>query len=265
MATPSGPIAPPIALSIVIPAFDESARLPETLRSALAFLDGDGRGAEIVVVDDGSTDDTAARAEELARADPRVRVVRLPRNLGKGAAVRAGVLASTGARVLFTDADGSFPFDQVRRLDAALDAGADIAVGSRTVRGWDTAVETHPVRKVVGRVFRALVRSLAHAGVEDTQCGFKLLDGAAARDVFPRLRMRGYSFDVEMLVIAARRGYRVTEVAVTCTHHAGSKVRIVRDGARMARDVVLIRLNAARGVYDEPTPPDPALLSPRST
>jgi len=248
-------------LSVVIPAFNESERLPSTVASLQAFLREDGRVAEIIIVDDGSMDDTSAQVRQIALSDPRVRLIRLPQNRGKGYAVRTGVVNAAGARVLFADADGATPFEELLRLDSAIDNGAHIAIGSRALHDRSTRVEARVYRRIAGRLFHAVVRLFAVRGISDTQCGFKLFDAAVAHDLFSRMRMTGYSFDVEVLVMAQRSGYHVSEIPVNWTHIAGSKVRVVRDGLRMARDVLRIRTNALRGLYDRPHIALPAEVS----
>jgi dolichyl-phosphate beta-glucosyltransferase len=243
---------PTVELSIVIPAFNEGTRLPATLSSLLAFLDEEGRRAEVIVVDDGSRDNTSAQVRYFESRDPRVRLIRLPQNRGKGYAVRTGIVNSAGSLVLFADADGATPFGELARLESQLQAGARVAIGSRGVRDHATRVQARLYRRVLGRLFHAVVRIFAVHGIADTQCGFKLFDAEAAHDLFSRMRMSGFSFDVEVLLMAIRSGYRVAEVPVNWTHQPGSKVRILRDGLLMARDVLRIRANALAGVYDEP-------------
>ena len=244
---------PPIVeLSVIIPAFNEASRLPDTLRTLLAFLDVGGRRAEVIVVDDGSLDETSACVRQFESLDARVRLIRLPQNRGKGYAVRTGIVNSAGSLVLFADADGATPFEELARLEAQIHAGASVAIGSRAIRDRETQVHARLHRRVLGRLFHAVVRLFAVRGISDTQCGFKLFDAHAAHDLFSRMRMTGFSFDVEVLLMATRSGYRVAEVPVNWTHQPGSKVRVLRDGLLMARDVLRIRANALRGAYDEP-------------
>ena len=241
-----------IALSVVIPAYNEAQRLPATLESLRAFLDRDGRTAEVIIVDDGSLDGTSETVRGIERTDQRIRLIRLPQNRGKGYAVRTGVVNAAGKLVLFADADGATPFEELLRLEARLDRDTPIAIGSRAFKSRDTKVEARIYRRIAGRIFHAVVRLYAIRGFTDTQCGFKLFTSEAAHDLFSRMRMAGYSFDVEVLLMAMRSGYGVAEVPVNWTHQPGSKVRVVRDGLRMAFDVMRIRTNALRGMYDEP-------------
>jgi dolichyl-phosphate beta-glucosyltransferase len=255
-------------LSVIIPAFNETTRLPATLAALLEFLDRDARRAEVIVVDDGSRDDTSAQVRKFESRDSRVRLIRLPQNRGKGYAVRTGIVNAAGSLILFADADGATPFEELSRLEAQLERGARIAIGSRGVRDSATRVHARFYRRVLGRLFHAVVRMFAVHGISDTQCGFKLFDAEAAHDLFSRMRMAGFSFDVEVLLMAIRSGYRVAEVPVNWTHQPGSKVRVLRDGLLMARDVLRIRANALAGAYDEPhialptvSPPPPAPAS----
>jgi dolichyl-phosphate beta-glucosyltransferase len=226
-------------LSVVVPAYNEEERLAVTLPSMLSYLEAAGRSFEVIVVDDGSADGTASVAESFAGRG--VRVVRHARNRGKGAAIRAGVLESRGDRVLLTDADLSTPMPEMERLERHLDH-ADIAFGSRAVAG---ARIHHPqplFRQWMGKTVNLMIRLLVAGGVRDTQCGFKLLDGPPARALFADLRLDGFAYDVELLWLARRRGLRVAEVGVAWNHSPDSKVRLVADSARMARDILRIRL-----------------------
>jgi dolichyl-phosphate beta-glucosyltransferase len=202
------------------------------------------------VVDDGSADDTGAVAEAFAGRLPRLRLIRLSSNRGKGYAVRTGVLASRGRRVLFCDADGATRFEDLARLEAELEAGHDVAIGSRALASAATTIERRLVRHLLGRAFHQAVRWLAVRGISDTQCGFKLFTSVAAHDLFGRSRMPGFSFDVEVLLLAQLRGYRVAEVPVNWVHQPGSRVNVVADGLRMLVDIARIRANVARGAYD---------------
>jgi dolichyl-phosphate beta-glucosyltransferase len=192
------------------------------------------------VVDDGSRDATAATVEQSqATTGGRVRLLRMPENRGKGAAVRAGVLASRGAEVLVSDADLATPIEELPKLRARLAAGCDIAIGSRALDGSDIRVRQHPARELMGRTFNAVVRMLLIPGIRDTQCGFKLFRGPAARELFAVATVDGFAFDVEILLLARGR-YRVAEVPVVWRHVAESKVSLGRDAARMLLDVLTL-------------------------
>jgi dolichyl-phosphate beta-glucosyltransferase len=241
-----------IALSIIVPAYNESDRLPATVRDMLRFLDEDGRAAEVIVVDDGSKDATSKVVRGIASGDERVTLIRLPQNRGKGYAVRTGVVNARGSRVLFADADGATPIEEVKRLESHLEAGAQVAIGSRGISDPSVTVRAKINRRLAGRIFHQLVRRLTVKGFVDTQCGFKLFTAPVAQELFSRMRMDGFSFDVELLLMATRRGYRVDEVPVNWTHQPGSKINVVADGIRMAADLFRIRAFALSGAYDEP-------------
>jgi dolichyl-phosphate beta-glucosyltransferase len=243
-------------LSIVVPAYNEAARLPVTLRAIIAYLAEKPFSSEIIVVDDGSADETAAIAAALESSC--VRVLREPHR-GKGASVRAGMLAASGARVLFTDADLAVPLDEADRLLAALDAGFGVVIGSR--EGAGASREGEPAfRHIMGRVFNRLVRLIAVPGIDDTQCGFKLFRADAVAAILPRLRLYGADapvvrgarvtgFDVEVLVIARRQGFRIREEPVRWRYGVQSKVRPIADTFWNLRDVLRVRLNDLRGYY----------------
>lgn len=241
-------------LSIVIPAFNEEERLPATLRETLAYLAAAQLACEVIVVDDGSSDATADIVAGMALTSPALRLVRLAQNSGKGFAVRSGFINAGGDRILFMDADAATALDEIRRLDDVMtETGADIVIGSRAhLPGSHTTVKAQWFRHVAGRVFHQFVRIYGVSGVVDTQCGFKLFSRTAALAIASRMTMRGYSFDVEMLLIGRELGYDIREVSVNWTHQAGSKVAVVSDGMRMVADLVRVRRNAARGLYKSP-------------
>lgn len=239
-------------LSLIVPAYNEQSRLEPMVRDAVAYFRGVQRPVEIIVVDDGSRDDTSGVARRLADELPEVRLIRLAANHGKGYAVRTGVVNARGQRILFADADGATPIAELARLEAALEAGADVAVGSRALSATGVRIEARFYRHVIGRAFHALVELLTVADVKDTQCGFKLFRAAVAHDLFSRMRMNGFSFDVEVLLMAVRRGYRIAEVPVNWTHQPGSKVRLTVDSLKMAVDLLRIRGHCLSGEYERP-------------
>ncbi|HEX5758206.1 MAG TPA: dolichyl-phosphate beta-glucosyltransferase [Thermoanaerobaculia bacterium] len=225
-------------LSVVIPAYNEARRLGDTLRRTVEHLTRRGLAYEVLVVDDGSGDGTAAVAETFATAG--VRVVRHERNRGKGAAVRTGVLATGGARVLLTDADLSTPIEELAKLEARLPE-APLVLGSRAVAGADIRRHQPLYRELMGKIFNRLIRLLGVRGLHDTQCGFKLLDGAVARDLAADLTVEGFAYDVELVVLARRRGHRVVEVGVVWEDSPDSRVDPLRSSVAMLRDVAAIR------------------------
>lgn len=232
--------------SIVIPAFNEARRLPRYLAEVVAYFEGRDEPYEILVADDGSTDGTADAVTATAHAHPAVRVLRDQRNEGKGAAVRRGMLAARGDRRLFADADGATPIVELKRLEAALAAGADIAIGSRARLDPSVSVTARPHRVLAGRVFSWAVRRMGLPEVLDTQCGFKAFTASVAADLFGRLRTRGFAFDVELLLLARAAGYRVAEVPVNWTDQPGSKVGVVAHGPRMLWETAVARLRVGR-------------------
>jgi dolichyl-phosphate beta-glucosyltransferase len=239
-------------LSIVVPAYNEQERLGPTIRSYLDYCRGRQLSVELIVVDDGSLDSTSAVVERLSAEYPELRLIRLAENRGKGYAVRTGVVNARGHLVLFADADGATPLSELARLQAAIGEGADVAIGSRALAGEGVRVRAKLYRRAIGRAFHLLVRSLTVKGVQDTQCGFKLFRGPVAHDLFSRMRMTGFSFDVELLMMAKRQGYRVAEVPVNWVHQPGSKVNLALDSMRMARDLFVIRGHHLSGEYNSP-------------
>jgi dolichyl-phosphate beta-glucosyltransferase len=230
-------IQPP-RLSVVIPAFNEMSRLPAYLDEVVGFLEGRGEPYEVVVVDDGSTDGTAAAVLAVAARQPAVRLLPLGRNRGKGAAVRAGMLVARGERRLFTDADGATPIAELKRMEPALATGHDVVIGSRALVDPSVAVHARRHRVAAGRVFNWLVARTGLRGVADSQCGFKLFTARAAEALFGALETSGFAFDVELLLRAQAAGYRIAEVPVNWADQKGSKVGVLRSGPGMLRQIV---------------------------
>ncbi len=231
-------------LSIVLPCYNEAERLPGTLAALLAAAPRFG-DVELLVVDDGSTDATLAVADAAATGDGRIRVLRSHPNHGKGFAVRTGVLAARGDRIVFTDADCSYPPDQVERIVRAL-AGSPVAIGARTLDDSGASL----LRRLASRVFNAAIRRMLGLPFHDTQCGLKGFRGQAAAALFGRARVDGFAFDAELLYLARRLGIEVAEVAVRAEERPGSKVRLAGDALKMLRDVWGIRRAGAAGRYD---------------
>src|SRR5688572_21463939 len=239
--------ASPVQLSVVIPAYNEAGRLPGTLERVLAYLSSQSLRFEILAVDDGSTDDTPRLVETIVARDRRVRLIREPHR-GKGSAVRAGALAAAGKIVLFCDADLSNPVEELTRLPAMLD-GAQVVIASREGSGARRVGEP-AYRHLMGRVFNFIVRTLAVPGIDDTQCGLKCFSREAARELFSRQTIEGFGFDVEILFLARKRGYRIREVPVTWRHVPASRVDPIRDTLIMLSDVIRVRINDLLGRYD---------------
>lgn len=235
-----------VQLSIVIPAFNEEGRLPDTLERILAYLNERGLSFEVLAVDDGSSDRTPELVKLISARDERVRLLR-ERHRGKGAAVRAGALAARGEIVVFCDADLAHPVEDLTRLPSLLN-GAQVAIASREGSGATRLGE--PVhRHVMGRLFNLVVQTLAVPGILDTQCGLKCFTRAAADDLFGRQTIDGFGFDVELLFLARKLGYRVVQVPITWRHVPASRVDPLRDTIRMLSDVLRVRWNDVRGRY----------------
>ena len=230
--------------SVVIPAFNEADRLPPFLETVVTYFEGRDEPYEVIVVDDGSTDGTAEIVE--ARRLASVRVLRLPSNMGKGAAVRAGMLAAKGAYRLFADADGATPIVELKRLEPILVAGADVVIGSRVLVDPGVAVTTRPHRVAAGRVFNWLVARVGLRGIADSQCGFKAFTAPAAARLFEALSTQGFSFDVELLLLARAAGCRIVEVPVNWADQAGSKVGVLRHGPGMLWQILQARRRVGR-------------------
>ncbi|MBI3744627.1 MAG: glycosyltransferase family 2 protein [Chloroflexi bacterium] len=233
---------------MVIPAFNEERRLPATLERIREFVRGQGYGAEIVIVNDGSTDGTAAGVGRYADGSPPVRLVQAPHR-GKGHAVKLGMLAATGRYRFLCDADLAMPIEELPRfLPPQLD-GVDIAIGSREAPGARRYDEPWP-RHLMGRGFNGVVRLFTVRGIRDTQCGFKCFRGEVASALFAQQRLDGFGFDVEILFLAQRAGLRMVEVPIDWHHSRESKVQAGRDTFRMLRDTLGVRWNWMRGRYD---------------
>ena len=242
----------PLALSIVIPAYNEERRLPATLHTVLAWLDANAcRDAEVLVVDDGSTDATAAVVEIRAGQEPRLRLVRNPGNRGKGYAIRSGMLAAKGDWILFSDADLSAPIEEFPKLLAAAEKqGAAIAIGSRALDRSLVGVHQSQWRELSGIFFNVIVRLITGLPFADTQCGFKLFRREAARRVFPLQRLDGFSFDVEDSFVARMLGIPAVEVPIRWNNVEGSKVGLMQ-GLSSFLDLLRIRWNWLHGHYTD--------------
>jgi dolichyl-phosphate beta-glucosyltransferase len=216
-------------VSVVFPAFNEERAIADALARVTAYLEAREQPFEIVVSDDGSTDETRAEVELLGATDPRIRLVSAGMNRGKGHAVRQGVLASEGDVVLFLDVDMSTPIEMMDRVWPELQAGHQVVVGTRRSAGAQIEVHQPVMREALGDIFRRATRRLLDIPVSDITCGFKAFDGPVARRLFAVLRLNDWSFDVELLVAASQAGLRITEVPVVWRNDPGSKVRLMRD------------------------------------
>ena len=234
-------------LTIIIPAYNEERRLPRSLEQVVAFVQAQPAPMEVLVVENGSRDRTTQIAEGFAADHAFIRVMHSEK--GKGAAVRAGMMAGRGRYLFICDSDLSMPIAEVHKFLPPMSADYDVAIASREGPGAHRYGEP-AYRHLMGRVFNLIVRVLAIPGFQDTQCGFKSFRREVAREVFAALTMTGWAFDVEALFVALQRGYRVVAVPIDWYFDADSRVDPLRDTWRMLRDVFRIRLNGWRGVYN---------------
>jgi len=240
----------PLDLSIIIPAYNEEYRLPKTLDAIIEYLSKQQRSAEIIVVDDGSSDGTIALVNSYVQKCPGLRLISNGTNRGKGYSVRHGMLEARGEIALFTDADLSTPIEETDKLLQAMHSdGCDGAIGSRAMDRTLIEVRQSAVREQAGILFNRLVRWIMGIGFSDTQCGFKAFRRERARIIFEQQRIERFGFDPEILFLAKRHGLHVAEVPVRWSHDAATKVNVLADGMRMLSELLLIRWNAIRGLY----------------
>lgn len=237
------------AISVVIPAYNERARLADTVVAVVEYLREAREPFEVIISDDGSSDGTDELSLELGADFSEVRLLRTDTNRGKGHAVKVGMGAADARQVLFCDADGATPIGELARLRVALEEGADIAVGSRAMPGDGVERETKRHRRMMGRAFSRFVTQRLAPDIRDTQCGFKLFTGPAADVVAEHLTVDGFGFDIEIFVIARNLGLAVSEVPVSWHDTPGSKVRLVRDSMAMVRDASRVSRRAGAGFY----------------
>jgi dolichyl-phosphate beta-glucosyltransferase len=239
-----------MTLSVIIPAYNEEGRIGKSLETIARYLNETGYRHEVVVVDDGSEDLTTEVVEGFARGVKNFGLLKNGVNRGKGYSIRHGVLYSKGNIILMSDADLSTPIEEVEKLlDPILSEGYQVAIGSRALPGSDVRVHQPWYRENMGKVFNLFVQALVIGGIKDTQCGFKCFTGRAAKAIFSRQALDGFSFDVEALFIARRLGYRIKEVPIVWINSPASRVHVLRDPLRMFRDLWRIRLWDLRGRY----------------
>ena len=233
-------------LSIVVPAYNEEQRLPATLVRMRSFLDGRDEPYEVLIVDDGSTDNTLAMSRDIAKGWPQLQVLALERNTGKGAAVRLGMLTAAGEHRVFSDADLSTPIEEIEQLRAHLHGDCTVAIASRALP--ESQIDVHqPVnREVMGRTYNRLLRLSALRGLHDTQCGFKAFTAEAAVVCFTPLRTLRFGFDAEVLLRARRHGWTVAEVPVRWEHKEDSRVSALRDSFGTLYDLMRLRFVVRR-------------------
>jgi len=239
-----------VRYSIVIPAYNEGGRLAATLEKVLAYVHAQRWDAEVLVVNDGSRDNTADIVRKFAAKDPSLRLVENPGNHGKGYSVRHGMLEARGQIIIFSDADLSSPIEEAPKLVRALEEGADIAIGSRWLRA-ETQTQRQPLhRQIFGRIFNLLLRITLGLKFKDTQCGFKAFTRRAAQTILPLQRIERWGFDPEILFLARKFGFRVEEVAVHWGHSGDTRIHPLLDGARMFWEMLRIRWYDLTGKYD---------------
>lgn len=248
--------------SFIIPAYNESSRIRPTLDELLRYSHDRGWDVEILVVDDGSRDDTAQIVREYGKAHPQILLVENPGNRGKGFSVRNGMLHARGDICLFTDADLSSPISEAPKLFDAISAGADIAIGSRWLRP-DLQTDRQPLyRQAFGRIFNVVLRVFLGLNFADTQCGFKAFRREAAQRIFPLQKIERWGFDPEILFLARRMNFTVKEVPVVWAHNEGTRLHPFRDGFRMFLEVLRIRWNSISGAYTAAAVPSPRKPAP---
>jgi dolichyl-phosphate beta-glucosyltransferase len=249
-----------LTYSLVIPAYNESTRIRPTLDEILRYIKEHQWDAEILIVDDGSRDDTARIVQEYGSVHPQVHLVQNPGNRGKGFSVRNGMLHASGEICLFSDADLSSPMAEAEKLFAAVRQGADVAIGSRWLRA-ELQTERQPLyRQFFGRIFNLVLRLVLGLHFRDTQCGFKAFRREAAQQIFPMQKIERWGFDPEILFLARKKGLRTVEIPVVWAHSEGTRLHPFRDGLRMFGDVLRIRWNSLSGAYNNGSLPSPERL-----
>ena len=240
--------------SIIIPAYNEGARIGATLNKVLLYVEEHGWDVEVIVVNDGSSDNTVEIVQQHMQRNSALRLLENPGNRGKGYSVRNGMMHATGEVLLFSDADLSSPIEEAPKLLAAIAEGADIAIGSRWMQS-DLQTERQPLyRQFFGRIFNLMLRLILGLKFKDTQCGFKVFTRRAALAIFPQQKIERWGFDPELLFLAEKYGFKVMEIPVAWAHSAGTRISPLRDGTRMVIEMLKIRWNALTGKYAA-TPP----------
>lgn len=227
-------------LSVIIPAYNEEARIGASLENIIQYLKAQSYSAEIILADDGSKDQTVSIAQNILRSFPH-QILAAPANAGKGDAVRRGILAANGAYLLFTDADLSTPIEEVARFLQIHATGADLVIGSRALPDSNVEIRQDMKREAMGRIFNFFATLLAFKGIADSQCGFKSFTRQAGRDLFSRQKLDGFSFDVEILYLAQKHGYKIVEEPVTWRNSTQTRVRLLTDPLAMFFDLLKIR------------------------
>jgi dolichyl-phosphate beta-glucosyltransferase len=232
-----------IFFSIIIPAYNEQERIAATLERVERYLSALGKPFEIIVVDDGSSDGMLSVVNDIVAASSVIRIVSYKPNHGKGYAVRQGVAKAQGEYIAFSDADLSAPIEEMDKLFAAIEKGSDIAIGSRAIKGAEIPVHQPLYRELGGKALNFIIRAVAVPGIRDTQCGFKLFRGDVARELFAKSFLEGWGFDVEILFLARKAGYNITEAPVKWSHSEGSKIHPFSAAIKIIGDLIRVRLH----------------------
>jgi glycosyltransferase involved in cell wall biosynthesis len=244
----------PPTYSIVIPAYNEGTRLGASLEKVLSYVHAQKWDAEVIVVNDGSRDNTADIVRSFAEKDPTLKLLDNPGNYGKGYSVRNGMLQAQGRVILFSDADLSSPIEEAPKLLDALDDGADIAIGSRWLRA-ETQTQRQPLhRQLFGRIFNLMLRASLGLQFKDTQCGFKAFKRAAAQAIFPLQKIERWGFDPEILFLARKLGFKVQEIPVAWGHSGGTRINPLVDGVKMFQEMLRVRWYSISGQYASRVP-----------
>jgi len=239
-----------VYLSLVIPSFNESDTLSKNLDKVYSYFSGKDYVFEIIVVDDGSTDSTKDLITGISKVRSNIKLISNIQNMGKGFSVKSGVLAACGEYILFSDADFSTPIEELEKFLPNFTQGYDIVIGSRSIKNSKVLLKQAWFRQSMGRIFNLLARLLGLADINDTQCGFKCFSSASAKRIFRLQRLNGFCFDVEVLNIAKRLGYKIKEEPVVWVNRADSRVRIIKDSLAMFFDLFRVRLNILSGYYN---------------
>jgi dolichyl-phosphate beta-glucosyltransferase len=243
-----------LTYSIVLPAYNEAARIAASLDRVMEYASRHDWTMEVIVVNDGSSDATADVVRQYAIRYPSLRLIENPGNRGKGFSVRNGMLHARGDILLFSDADLSSPIEEAEKLFAAIESGADVAIGSRWVRKELQVIPQPLYRQILGRMFNLALRVVLGLNIKDTQCGFKAFRRSAAELLFAQQKVERWGFDPEVLYLAKRAGLRIDEVPVGWAHSEGTRLHPVRDGIRMLIELFQIRWNAISGKYTQRIP-----------
>jgi len=230
-----------VDISIVIPAYNEAQRLPNCLSQLISYCQNSSRQYEIIVVDEGSNDNTSEVANQSVSKCNFLKIFRLEENLGKGNAVKYGLLKARGKIALFMDADASTPASEIERNLHYFDEGYDIVVGSRVLKDKDSHLKMRWHRKLMGKIFNFCVRSLLAIKIRDTQCGFKMMKKETIEPIFSKMKIEGYGFDLELLFLAKQLGFNIKEAPISWHHVDGSKVNLIRDSLKMFVNIIQIR------------------------